>query len=70
MHYRIAAGDLHAHLFDVTLTIDQPAADQQVSLAVWIPGSYLLREFSRHLQLLQARQGRHRLAIMQLDKCT
>ena len=70
MHYRIAAGDLHAHLFDVTLTIDQPAADQQVSLAVWIPGSYLLREFSRHLQFLQARQGRRKLSIMQLDKCT
>ena len=70
VHYRVAAGDLHAHLFDVTLTIDQPAADQQVSLAVWIPGSYLLREFSRHLQLLQARQGRRRLTIMQLNKCT
>mgnify|MGYP002146314960 CR=1 FL=1 len=29
-----------------------------LSLPVWIPGSYLVREFSRHLSGLEARQGR------------
>jgi len=70
VHYRVEAADLHAHLFHVTLWIDQPAAQQVVSLPAWIPGSYLVREFSRHLQRLAARQDGRPVAIEQLDKCT
>ena len=69
-YYRIAVHDTNAHLFAVTLTIAQPAAEQLVSLPVWIPGSYLVREFSKNLQNLAAQQGRSKLAITQLDKCT
>jgi len=68
--YRIEARDVHTHLFDVTLTVSHPAAEQRVSLPVWIPGSYLVREFSKNLQYLTARQGKKLLAIAQLDKCT
>ncbi|CAN5232786.1 PDZ domain-containing protein [soil metagenome] len=57
LHYRVEIGDLQAHLFRVTLTIAKPAALQRVSLPVWIPGSYLVREFSKNLQGLQASQG-------------
>ncbi|MFM1925370.1 MAG: hypothetical protein RIT44_1176 [Pseudomonadota bacterium] len=70
VHYGIEAADLHAHLFKVTLTLDQPAARQTVSLPVWIPGSYLVREFSKNLQNLVATQGRKKVAITQRDKCT
>ena len=69
VHYRVEAADLHAHLFHVTLWIDQPAAQQRVSLPVWIPGSYLVREFSRNLQRLAARQDARPVAVQQLDKC-
>jgi predicted metalloprotease with PDZ domain len=68
--YSVQVLDLHAHLFAVTLTIAQPAALQRVSLPVWIPGSYLVREFSKNLQCLQARQGRKTLELTQLDKCS
>ncbi|MEY4564135.1 MAG: hypothetical protein RLZZ618_3412 [Pseudomonadota bacterium] len=68
--YRIELADLHAHLFRVTLTVPQPAALQTVSLPVWIPGSYLVREFARHLSALQARQGKRELPLTQLDKAT
>ena len=68
--YRVEAHDVHTHLFDVTLTISQPTAVQRVSLPVWIPGSYLVREFSKNLQDLTAQQGRTRLAVTQVDKCT
>ncbi len=70
VHYKVEAADLHAHLWRVTLSIDQPAAQQQVSLPVWIPGSYLVREFAKHLQKLAARQGGRAVPLQQLDKCT
>ena len=68
--YEVRVADLHAHLFQVSLTIQRPAALQQLSLPVWIPGSYLVREFSKNLQQLQARQGSKLLPITQLDKCS
>ncbi len=68
IHFRVECADRHAHLFGVTLRIEAPAARQRVSLPVWIPGSYLVREFSKNLQGLRARQGRRDMAIQQLDK--
>ncbi|TWO70442.1 M61 family metallopeptidase [Caenimonas sedimenti] len=68
IHYRVEAADAFAHLFRVTLTIAQPEAAQDVSLPAWIPGSYLLREFARHLQKLGARQDGKAVAVHQLDK--
>ncbi len=70
IHYRIEPADLHAHLFRVTLTIARPTAGQQVSLPVWIPGSYLVREFAKNFQRLQARQGTRTATVQQLDKCS
>ena len=70
LHYRIEPSDLHAHLFHVTLTIAQPAAQQRVALPVWIPGSYLVREFAKNLQNLRATQGRRSVPLQQLDKAT
>lgn len=69
-HYRVEAADPAAHLFQVTLTVTQPQAGQRVSLPAWIPGSYLVREFSRHLQKLTARQDGRPVAVHQVDKAT
>jgi len=68
--YRIEIADVHAHQFRVTLTVPQPAAQQRLSLPAWIPGSYLVREFVRHLSQVQARQGSREIALQQLDKAT
>ena len=57
IHYRIELHDLHAHQYRVTLTVPQPAAEQRVSLPVWIPGSYMVREFGRHLSQLRGATG-------------
>jgi predicted metalloprotease with PDZ domain len=70
VHFRVEAADLHAHLLRITLTIPQPAALQRMALPVWIPGSYLVREFARHLQKLRARQGGQSASVQQIDKCT
>ena len=53
VRFTVSVQDAHAHLFAVTLLIEQPAKNQRVALPAWIPGSYLVREFSQHLQNLQ-----------------
>jgi len=70
IRYRIDLADLHAHLFRVTITVAQPAAEQVLSLPVWIPGSYLVREFARHLSQIEARQGERAVEVRQLDKAS
>ena len=70
VHYRVAAASLRSHRFTVELTIARPAARQLVSLPVWIPGSYLVREFARHLNQLGATQGSAACEVEQLDKCS
>ncbi|MEG1053382.1 MAG: hypothetical protein RSF79_15220, partial [Janthinobacterium sp.] len=53
--YSIAAADLAGHMFKVTLTVKSPAAIGQVlSLPAWIPGSYMIREFSRNIVSIRA----------------
>ena len=70
IHYRVEVRNLHAHLFGITLTIAQPAARQVLRLPVWIPGSYLVREFAKNLQNLRCQQGTKTLLAQQTDKAT
>jgi predicted metalloprotease with PDZ domain len=66
--YDVAVLHPHSHLFAVTLRVAQPATEQVLSLPVWIPGSYMVREFSQHLQGLRAEQGGQACAVRQLNK--
>ena len=66
----VEVADAHAHLYRVTLRIARPAAVQRLSLPVWIPGSYLVREFARHLQGFEARQAGRVRKWTQVDKCS
>jgi len=68
--YRIELPAPHTHHYEVTLEVPQPAVEQRVSLPVWIPGSYMVREFGRHLSMLRAQQGGHERPLQQLDKTT
>jgi predicted metalloprotease with PDZ domain len=68
--YRVEIDDARAHGFRVTSTLPRPAAEQVLSLPVWIPGSYRVREFARHLSHLSARQGRREVALVQGDKAS
>jgi len=70
IHYRVEVANLHAHLFGITLTIAAPAARQVLRLPVWIPGSYLVREFAKNLQNLRCHQGKKAVAAQQTDKAT
>ena len=68
--YRVELHRPQAHLYRVTLSLPKPEAAQRFSLPVWIPGSYLVREFARHLSGLEARQKGRAVALRQLDKAT
>ncbi|WP_296509760.1 peptidase M61 [Rhodoferax sp.] len=70
VHYRVEVPDVHSHLFKVHMTVATPVANQTLRLPAWIPGSYLLREFAKHLQQLECRQGGKRVSVAQLDKAT
>ena len=70
IQYTITPVDLHAHLFEVVVNIPQPQAQQTVSLPVWIPGSYLVREFSKNLQDMTASQCGQLVDAVQQNKNT
>jgi predicted metalloprotease with PDZ domain len=70
VHYQVELADLHAHLYRITLTVTQPAALQELRLPVWIPGSYLVREFSKNLQKLQCLQEGRKCKATQTTKAT
>ncbi|NVO05813.1 MAG: M61 family metallopeptidase [Rhodoferax sp.] len=70
IHYRVALEDLHTHLFSVTLSIAAPQADQLLQLPVWIPGSYLVREFAKNLQKLSCKQAGRSVPAVQRDKAS
>jgi len=70
IRYRVDLAEPRAHRLRVTLAIPRPAPLQRLSLPVWIPGSYLVREFARHLSGLQASQAGRPVAVDQLDKTT
>ncbi|MBY0574065.1 MAG: M61 family metallopeptidase [Undibacterium sp.] len=71
IHYTINSNDRAAHLYDVTVTVDAPDPEGQIfSLPVWIPGSYMVREFARNIVQIEASANGKSVALTKLDKCT
>ncbi len=51
MHYRVDLTQPQRHCFEVTVTVRAWTGEPlRLCLPVWTPGSYLVREYSRHLQ--------------------
>ena len=71
IYYTITPKHLAAHLFEVTVAIDQPdPAGQRFMLPTWIPGSYMIREFARNIITLTANCGDAPVATQKIDKAT
>ena len=69
IRYSIRPSNPNAHRFEVQCRIPQPdPSGQIVTLPNWIPGSYMIRDFSRHITRLQAWSGNAGIAITKLDK--
>lgn len=55
IRYTICPQQPTAHLFSVSCEVDRPARDGEVfTLPAWIPGSYMIRDFARHIVRLEA----------------
>lgn len=63
LHYTVTVADAEGHYFDVSLNarlnpeqMRKPdgAVQLELNLPAWIPGSYLIREFARHIVTLHA----------------
>jgi predicted metalloprotease with PDZ domain len=72
-HFNVSAPAPHDHLLHVELTLDglDPAAHHlDLSMPVWTPGSYMVREYSRHVQGLRAHAEDRPVSAHKLDKAT
>ncbi|MHB8872582.1 MAG: M61 family metallopeptidase [Myxococcaceae bacterium] len=67
--YRVSMSRPHSHLFEVEAHFPNEGEELVVALPVWTPGSYLVREFARHVQDLQASTVKGEpLSLTRVDK--
>ena len=70
LRYRVRVASLEAHLFEVVLRIRGSSDPRRVSLPAWIPGSYLIRDFARHIVGIRAETADGAVPLTKLDKQT
>src|SRR5690606_12365846 len=71
IRYTITPHHPEAHLFRVSCTVERPDPSGQIfRLPAWIPGSYMIREFSRNIVTLSAEAAGRRHSITKIDKNT
>ncbi|WP_263770217.1 M61 family metallopeptidase [Propionivibrio soli] len=71
IRYAIRPADPAAHRFEVRCTVANPdAGGQRFALPAWIPGSYLIRDFARHIVSIRAEARGKPVALNKLDKHT
>ncbi|MFD1872810.1 M61 family metallopeptidase [Hymenobacter bucti] len=71
LRYTLAMPAPQTHYFEVKMELrgfEREYTD--IKMPVWAPGSYLVREFARHVERLQATAGGQPLAVEKLDKNT
>ena len=66
LFYRVAMPQPASHLFEVRLQIDNwQSATLDLKMPVWTPGSYLVREYTRHVQDFVARDSKGEILASQ-----
>ena len=67
--YSIWPKDPAAHLFEVRLTVADPDSDGQVfAMPAWIPGSYMIRDYARHVVSISAESDGCAVNLRKLNK--
>lgn len=57
LEFIIAMPAPHTHLFEVEVRVQSPPSPLVFELPAWTPGSYLIREYARHIQNVTAHDG-------------
>jgi predicted metalloprotease with PDZ domain len=71
IRYTIIAARPEAHLYRVTCTVEDPdPSGQQFALPAWVPGSYMIRDFARHVVSIRAENRNRAVGLEKLDKHT
>lgn len=70
IRYSVQSADLDRHRFIVECVLDDPDPAQQFMLPSWIPGSYMLREFARHVVAIAATSRGRAVDIEKVAKGT
>jgi len=71
IQYTIIPVRPEAHLYRVTCAVDDPdPSGQQFAMPAWIPGSYMIRDFARHVVSIRAASRNRAVALEKLDKHT
>jgi predicted metalloprotease with PDZ domain len=69
IHYTIIPVRPEAHLYRVSCTVDDPdPSGQQFAMPAWVPGSYMIRDFARHIVSIRAASRNRAVALEKLDK--
>jgi len=71
--YRVAFRAPHAHLVDVEARFSDTSmlgAGATLRMAAWTPGSYLVRDYARHVQDLAAEGDGQPLSVTKIDKAS
>ena len=67
--YSIKPKDPVAHLYEISVTVEQPDAEGQIfAVPAWIPGSYIIRDYARHVVAIRAESDEREVALTKLDK--
>ncbi len=72
LQYTLKPHHPHQHLWSVRLTFDNTgeAAPATLSLPNWVPGSYMIREFARHIVSIETRCNQEAACLTQINKNT
>ena len=71
IQYRLRPAHPSAHRLEVSCTVLAPdPAGQRLALPAWIPGSYLIRDFARHIVAIRAESGGGPVPLAKIDKHT
>lgn len=71
VRYTLSIREPAQHLLDVTIDVtDVQTEDVDFVLPTWTPGSYLIREYARHVQDVQAEAGAQPGTWQKIDKQT
>ena len=70
LNYQISPSNPENHLFSITLEFpSEQGKTYNLSLPAWLPGSYMIRDFAKHIHQISAFNSQQQeIALAKIDK--